>query len=228
MHRFRDAFKPLLAVETGKSTYRSAAACLLDRSMMGDLPKRAEGTSSARDTVCDQLLEFRRQPRDTLLAPPEPLIEIVNWRLMRDGRQYPQMRIPVATVINSWLADDEPSLDRAERLVWRSRIPDAVAMLLAMVAGAEQPGEMLGHAAALLGASDHGEAKAQAIKLWDQLAAGVPKGSGPWHDAKLASIRLLRQTGNREEASRRAKYILLTSPPAEPELKQQYQSASGP
>jgi hypothetical protein len=229
MHRFRDAFKTLLGVETGRSSYRSAAACLLDRSMIGDLPKRSEETSSPMDTACDQLLEFRRQPRDnTLPAPPEPLIAIVSWRLMRDGRQYPQMRIPIATAINSWSAADEPSLDRAERLVWRSRILDAAAMLRTLVDFSPQRGEMMGRAAALLGASDNGEAKAQAIKLWDELAAGVPTGSGPWHDAKLASIRLLGQTGKSEEASRRAKYILLTSPPAEPKLKQQYQSASGP
>ncbi len=226
MLRFQTAFKPLLSTAAGSSRYRSAAACLLDRPLLSDLPPQTSGESSATQTACELLLEFRRQPRETLEQPPESLIEITIWRLMRDGRQYPHMRSPVAQAIHSWAAASEPSLDHAERLLWLDRIPAAVAMLRVLVAQAEQPGEMMRDAANLLGASDNDQAKTQAIKMWDELSAGIPKGSDLWHHAKLASIRLLQRTGKSEEASRRAKYILLTLPPAQAELKQQYQSAS--
>jgi hypothetical protein len=78
----------------------------------------------------------------------------------------------------------------------------------------------------LLGSSSDAAVRDEAIKLWDELAAGTKQGSRAWHEAKLAGIRLLATSGKKAEAQRRAKYILLTTPAIDDDLTRQYQVAS--
>ncbi len=228
IHRMTTAFRPLLNHELAQSRYRSAAAYLLDRELLADLPERGEAVSSATDIFCDQLLSFRRgRPgSDKLGPPPLPIAEIATWRLMRDGREYPQLRQSIATTMNAWPTNDQPSMEHAERLIWLGRVSDAVTMLHKLIEDSSHSGETINDAAAMLGASDDPAAQAAAIKMWDRLASGIPQGSPSWHQAKLRSIQLLAQTGNQDEARRRAKYILLTAAPSQTDLKQQYQSAA--
>lgn len=229
MARFRQAYAPLLGSSPGRTAFRSAAACLLDRNRLSDLPARAAGELSETAEACEGLLEFRRSGSGSLPVPPASLAEIFRWRLMRDGRQYPQLRVPIARGIDGWPAaivssGDDAELDLAERLVWLDRTPEAVRKLREVARRSDSPGETLRAAAELLSASDNDQARQAAIEIWDELAAGMPQGSRQWHRAKLASMRLLQQLGRQSEAARRAGYVLLTTPPSEEDLKAEYHS----
>ncbi|MCG8650141.1 MAG: hypothetical protein MI861_09920 [Pirellulales bacterium] len=230
MRAMRQSFRPLLNHRQARSRYRSAAAYLLDRELLLDLPERGNSALSDEEMFCEALLSFRRSGTvtDPLESPPPALTSTATWRLMRDGRQQPAKRQAIAKLLQTWPGTSGPSIPAAERLVWLERIQDAQTMLRGMINTSQQPRETLRQAAAALAATDHQEAKLAAIDLWDQLAAGVPQGSRLWHEAKLAAITLLRQVGQRADASRRAKYILLTSEPDDEDLKQRYQSASLP
>ncbi len=225
MQQFQQAFQPLLSHPQAAAKYRSAAAYLLDRDLLQGLPDRSDVEVSQADKFCDQLLDYRigRAAGSLSTAPPKSLFDIIRWRLMGDGRDYPQMRRPIANLLQVWTAEDEDSLERAERLIWLGQVPQAEKVLRSLI---EDSSDTIDQAASLLAASDHRAAKSAAIQLWDELAAGVAKGTPKWHRAKLQAIDLLHQTGNHQEAQRRAKYVLLTSPPTEPDLQKQYQAAS--
>ncbi len=234
LDRFRNSFQPLLTDEPAQSRYRSAAAYLLDRESLADLPPARQGDVSSGvssdDPYAAELLAFRlSEAKGSVLGvPPESVAELVVWRLMRDGRFHPPLRPLIAAAISSWPSMHGPSMEQAERLLWLGRVPDAVKMLRQWIGGSTPPGDTIREAAALLGSSDLRGSKMAAIDLWDRLSAGIPQGSSDWHTAKLASIHLLGQLGKRDEARRRAKYILLTTPPSDAEQRQLYQSTSGP
>ncbi len=99
-------------------------------------------------------------------------------------------------------------------------------MLRRLVAESPKSVETMKQAAELLGSLDSSKSRQSAIEFWDQLAAGTAQGSRTWHEAKLAAIGLLRQTGKKEDAQRRANYILLTTPNIDAAWKQQYEAAS--
>ncbi|WP_164104264.1 hypothetical protein [Candidatus Laterigemmans baculatus] len=84
-------------------------------------------------------------------------------------------------------------------------------------------GELLRHGAEVLGSLGDPAAQRRAIEIWNRLAQGLPQGTAPWHEAKLAAARLLEKTGQREEAARLAKFVLLTQPPEDPALRAEYQ-----
>ncbi len=90
------------------------------------------------------------------------------------------------------------------------------------------PGKTLAVAARLLGNSNKRAAMSEAVELWDQLAAGIPKTARTWHDAKLESIKLLAALGRGGEARKRAKFVLLTNPPKEAEVRSQYETLARP
>ena len=68
------------------------------------------------------------------------------------------------------------------------------------------------------------EAMNASIILADRLASRLPLGSPEWHEWKLKSMQWLRQTGQADEAAKRAKYILLTRPPKDDQLKAAYEA----
>ncbi|EMI18637.1 hypothetical protein RMSM_04443 [Rhodopirellula maiorica SM1] len=75
----------------------------------------------------------------------------------------------------------------------------------------------------MFGSSDNADARRQSIQWWDRLSAGLPVGSEAWHEAKIESIRAIKQIGDDDEAQQRARYILLTRPPDAPDLRRQYE-----
>lgn len=229
MTRFRDAFKPLLQNEAAATRYRYAGAYLLEREMLGELPP-ATAQASPAGAACEAMLAFRiaAGANGPFERPPESLATIFVWRLMRDARLFPQMREAVAEMIESWPEGSTSSLGHAQRLIWQGRIAEAEKSLRGLTKASKRIGGTMAEAAALLGSSDDVKAQAAAVRWWDELAAGVPQGGAAWHEAKLASIRLLAKTGRREEAMRRAKYVLLTAPPSRDEVRQQYRELSQP
>lgn len=222
--KFRSAFAPLIKNAVASDVYRSAGSYLLDRVWLNDLPDRI-GQALPADVACDSLLTFRRGGGvETLIAPPESLRPIFEWRLMRDAREFPQMRLPVAANIESW-SDSPPSFATAERLIWKGNIKEAESVCRTIVDASDTPGPSMTTAASLFG-SGQNESKSVAIRWWDELAGGLRQGSAPWHEAKLAAIQLLLETGNAAEAQKRAKYVLLVAPPKDPNQKRKYESST--
>lgn len=224
-----------------RPTWRVEAVYLVDRETLRSLPplsndplsndprshdprshdSNPESSEGPFDVAVDT---FRRDRRESapLRSPPDNRVSNAAWRLMRDARDEPSLRRPVAAVIEAWANLQEAATDRARRLVWLDRVDDAVELFFAEADRSDAPGTVLRDAATTLAASDRVDARKAAVVVWDRFAAGVPKGSAEWHRAKLAACELLARLGDRDEASRRARYVLLTDPPNSTELRDRY------
>lgn len=212
--QFADESKALI----DKPAFRQAAAIVLDV---------LDGSFSSKpnsDRYEDQLLAYRVTPGRTLSQPSDAWSGDTVWRLMRDGRINPLWRKPNAGLIESWKLASADAMESAERKIWLGDVAAATNLVRTVLKESDRPGKDLRRAASIFSNSDNQEARSQAIKFLDQLSAGLRKGSGDWHKSKIDAIELLRKTGNAEEAKKRAKYILLTDPPTDNELKQRYES----
>ncbi len=109
-------------------------------------------------------------------------------------------------------------------MLWSSEVDAAITMLDNLIESSGHDVDTLRQAATLLASAGHRKANDEAIRKWDEIAAGVPRGSQLWHEAKLASIKMLRNSGQHEAANQRAKYILLTMPTIDANRKQQYET----
>ena len=221
--RFQKSFEPLLESDLVRSRYRLAAALLLDRTLLFGLP-----TASLADPIAklaDALLEFRQRGvvSELLNSPPDTYADDASWRLMLDGRAYPQLRTSIAALLEKWNSGADV-FARAERLLWTGQTDSAITMLRKLIRAKPTEAEISQQAAGLLGSDSDPRSRREAIQLWDELAAGAKQGSALWHDSKLAAIVLLQRTGNREEAARRAKYILLTMPVMDRQWQTRYQA----
>jgi hypothetical protein len=220
--RFQHAFRPLLEREDLRASYVTAATLLLDRDSLSALPSQA-----SEESFVDALRKFRQTAKNSgvLQSPPADLVEDVIWRLMRDGRTYPQNRKLIVALIGQWVDPATASIEQAERLLWNGQIEESITMLRGFVGESPTSVHKMKQAAELLGSSESSKSREAAIQFWDQLAAGTAQGSRTWHEAKLAAIGLLRQSGKKADAQRRAKYILLTTPNIDSALQQQYEAA---
>ena len=238
---FRQAFEPWLAEEPARRFFWSLAVRLLDRDQLADLRRGLNGSTGSPVAASDPFIEavatFRLSgaaPELLQRIPPEHR-ETVTWRLMRDGRLDPSRRAAVASLLASWNSSDSRASQgvaarqqRIERLIWTGQYGQAVSLMRQLLEGGQPAADLIGRVAQQLAATDSAEAKAKAIELWDELAAGSRQGTPQWHRAKLNVVLLLQEIGQTDAASKRARYILLTSPPASEQLKQRYQTAIVP
>ncbi len=219
------SFEPLLNETDYREEFRHAAILLLDRDQLASVPDAGPDTSDRHEVFLEALLRFRGSGNASpaLAQPPEDLVQEAGWRLMEDARQNPRLRRVTARLVDQWKMDDIDSLDHALRLVWLGETSASVAMLRRLIDRSESRGVQLRRAAELLASTDDAKARGVAVTLWDELASGLPKGERSWHDAKLSAIELLNDIGQKGEAIRRAKYILLTSPPTDDAMKRRYE-----
>jgi thioredoxin-like negative regulator of GroEL len=157
-------------------------------------------------------------------SPPPQWIDQATHRLMLDGRTNAALRQSIARLLARWEGNREQSLSQAERLLWSGQVEASVGMINELVRDEPNGGELARKGAELLQGSGDAAAMKEAIRLWDQLAAGTAQGSPLWHEAKLAAIAALNDAGNVAEAHRRANYVLLTSPKMTDDLRRQYES----
>lgn len=129
---------------------------------------------------------------------------------------------PALTGDPAGLAAWQHDADRGELLLWLGRVSESIEAFRSAARRSPRPGEVLRSAAETLAASGDEAAARAAVPLWDQLAAGLPRGSTAWHDAKLSACESLARLGDTDEASRRARYVLLTQPPDDPTLRRRY------
>ena len=219
---FIDAYKELVTTSPiASQAFRAAAAVVLDPNLLD----HALELDAGEDGFPEQLLSYRHSDGGTGL--PEPLnewLEPTIWRLMRDGRIDRKVRKRNAQLIQSWQAGKTANIGQIERLIWLGEIDRAVAVARRLADESKSAGKTLTDAARLLTAGETPQAKASAIAMWDQIAAGIPKGTPQWHDAKLQSIRLLAATDRKEDAVKRARFVLITSPPKDAAVRKQYES----
>mgnify|MGYP003662758306 CR=1 FL=1 len=221
--RFVERLTPLTQNAVLRDDVRRAVILLLDRDSLGDI---AFGfTDTTEEPFVDAMWKFRRTGvvSSALQQPIDQWSSDAAWRLMRDATTDPSRREVTARLIQQWNDESGDSMDQALRLVWLNEVPAAITMLRRLIDQSETPGAVLRSAAKLLGGVENVESRKVAVTFWDQLAAGLRKGSDQWHDAKLSGIALLARNNNRDEAIRRAKYTLLTSPPQDESLRKRYE-----
>lgn len=120
----------------------------------------------------------------------------------------------------------------ADRIVSETKSPaDQIAVLSALVASGQstraidlldqfpgpQSGQLRHGLAQLLLASDDTSAKRRGIDLLLQYGRGVQKASEPWFAVQLEICDAYAATGDTEAAKKLANYLLLTSPPTDPQ-----------
>ncbi len=128
----------------------TAATLLLDRDSLAALPSEA-----SEESFVDALRAFRQTAKDSdaLRSPPADLIDDAIWRLMRDGRTYPQNRKSIAALIGQWVDPATASIEQAERLLWSGQIDESITMLRRLVAESPTSVETMKQAAELLGST---------------------------------------------------------------------------
>ena len=182
---------------------------LVDRDHLAGLP-----AGSDQDPFIGALLRFRQGGviAAALQRVPNDYATDARWRLIRDGRELPQLRESIAQLIQQWSNESEPTFESAELSLWSGKVDQSVAMLRSLTKVSGNDADVMIRSANLLGFSNDPNAIAEAIRYWDIISAGTRTGSGMWHKSKLAAIGLLRKSGNHAEANKRAKYVLLTTP----------------
>ncbi|WP_145421534.1 hypothetical protein [Planctomycetes bacterium K23_9] len=223
LSEFQLAFESLKQFPAIARGYAFAEAFLLDVNQLSDTQSIPKATN-IHETFAADLAGFRRNQTvtDTLKSPPERRRDIAQWRLMRDGKLNPKHRSTIAQLISSWDAGWEQQIPL---LVWAGKREQAETLAKETAAAADQPAPIWKLLANTLANSQNRTDQLQGVQVWDQLAAGLPKSSVPWHEAKLGAIELLIKLGEQADAQRRAKYVLLTNSPADATLRQRYESA---
>lgn len=218
---FQNAFRSVKERSAEIATaYARHSVLLLDRPQLAGVSISPDADHAA---FIQGLLTFRQKGQGLVGADgvPDRTIEVARWRLYRDGDQDPSKRKSIAAAIAQWPSDDP--WQSVKQKLWSGNEAAAISEINSLLQASEQPGTDRRRAAEVLGSHPSETARAAAIGFWDELASGLPRGSQSWHDAKLAAIDLLRQTGKASEAQRRAKYVLLTNPPANAALRSRYE-----
>jgi hypothetical protein len=219
--QFRAAMRPLLANPIAQRQYVTIAALLLNRDSLAGLPNKSQ-----RDPFIDSFTQFRQHGRVTepLRSVPAEYGIDARWRLMRDGRMLPQLRPSIAQLLQTWDQGLEPTFDKAELLLWSGEAASAIDILNELIRASGRDVDALRQTAILLATSKDRKAVERAVDIWDQIAAGTTKGNSLWHEAKLSAIKLLRTNGQYDDATRRAKYVLLTMPKIDQQQRRQYEA----
>ena len=228
---FMRATKSLMQDESWSTELRRHAVIFLDTGMLEEFRRVPGDSSDPLDRFIDALAEFRVGGKVTpALSEPDDgrLADDARWRLRQDGLADPSRQRVIGRVIASWNPEEADSLDRAIELFWNDEIDRSFAMIRRLVNGSKRPGSKLRSAAELLSRMGNPVAEEHAVTLWDELASGLPKHSAEWHQAKLAAIKLLWKMNRTDDARRRARYLLLTSPPKDDSVRVRYEEFAGP
>lgn len=144
------------------------------------------------------------------------------WRLIRDGIRQPDRRTNIAQQFDQ-LA---PPLDRLQKsavAAWLGRDDEAIRIIDAEL-DVQSPVQNHVRAAEIL-ATGSNRLVRRAVQIHDQIASRSPTGSETWLSSKWSAIKLLR-TFDKQDAVKRARYILLTVGALDPTWKRRFESAA--
>jgi len=224
---FQASMSKLIGNDTMRGHYRLLSALYLDRSALGDLKSSGSGRLS-EDVFIDSLIAFRQNGQLPTESPPADLLAQVERRLMADARVDPELREKTVAVLTKWVGAAPVSMDSAERCLWKGDAEKAIEVLRGVRQKSKDSLQSLQRAAAMLGSTNNKQAQQAGVGLWDELASGFQQGSTAWHEAKLSAISLLQRIGDRQEAYRRAKFVLLTQVSMSDDVRRRYQSVEKP
>jgi tetratricopeptide (TPR) repeat protein len=224
---FKASMSKLIGNQTMRTHYRLLSALYLDRSALGDLKPSGSGRLP-EDVFIDSLIAFRQKGQSPTESPPADLLAQVERRLMADARVDPALRGKTVAVLAKWMGEAPVSMDSAERCLWKGDAEKAIELLRGVRKKSKDSLQLLQKAAEMLGSTDNKKAQQAGVMLWDELASGFQQGSNAWHEAKLSAIGLLQRMGDRQEAYRRAKFVLLTQVSMSDDVRHRYQSVEKP
>ncbi len=222
--RFQEAFSDTdLSVQSlARECYLASAAFALDQVQLKTLNENL----STGLKVPISLLRFRTNLQTTpeLQNVDERWQGSIEIRLMNDAITNSSVRVPVAKLIESWPGVSSATLYKVQRLAWLGQLDQARAAARKLADASTTPGETIREIAAIFEGCDDKQLRREAVVWLDELASGLPRGSDDWHDAKIRAAQLLAFAGETDEAKKRVRYILLTQPPEEEELRHRYDS----
>lgn len=165
------------------------------------------------------ILQLRIQPKSKLPIP-EPTGDWLrddwgaklSWRLLEDANRYPEIRESVSRTLLGWPSSILSTPELAQCLIWTQQLDLAIEKIERWVKESPNSIERMVSTAELLQRCKEKAALTKAAELWGTIAAGMQRGSDPWHEAKLARIQSLRKAGDHAAAEKLANYQLLTAP----------------
>ena len=136
----------------------------------------------------------------------------VRWRLDLDLKENPKSSQSLSTFLLKHFASDD--LKTLRWLCLSGHAGKAIALMRSQMANSSEPSVWIRQAAISLSRSQSNRQTNLRIAsdLWGELASGLPENSSEETNAEIESVRSLFQSGDRDSAAARAKFLLLTRP----------------
>ena len=139
-------------------------------------------------------------------------IKNLSLRLLADAKRNRNLRRPVSQSLLNWPSVNLSVPEEAQCLIWGQQLNSAIQKLEQWVKDSPSSLDRMKAAAELLQSCEEKIAVSKAAEYWGAIAAGIPKGTEQWHQAKLSRIQSLRKSGDEDGAKKLANYLLLTAP----------------
>ena len=114
-------------------------------------------------------------------------------------------------------------VEKAKCLIWTKQYKQANQLLADWIRLDPADIKRATLSAELLALCEEQDLLLRSADLWMMVSTGLPKGSAQWHEAKLASLEVLRKAGKQDVAKKQANYLLLTAPGLTDMLRSEYQ-----
>lgn len=203
------------------STVLPLAALLFDNPEQ--LNVETTDNSDSTDPLVDAIWNLRTLGQGHLefTDVTESRLQRARWRLERDlstGSTFVRaiakqlQRWPNATPwqrakVEFWLSEDQASINSIAKIVMTTGV-NSVAVEEAM---------------RLLSQSENPFAKKTAAQLADRVATSLPLRSERWYEAKINAIKWIYESGDVQEAGKRASFLMLVHPPDDERVGEQVQ-----
>lgn len=200
-----------------------ASTWLFDRRSLDAQAAMPDG-SNASATFLDQLAAFRRSGTGSIETDgvEGELLRRARWRLERDAMLDTSVQRAIGDVLSAWPNADPWQSATSE--FWKRQDPSSIEAIVRLAQSDEQRDSAMRRGMRLLSTSVSADAKRAAIELSDRLAAKMKIGTDQWYSVKLQAIAWLKQIGDHEQASKRARYVLLLHKPEDSEVRKQFES----
>ncbi|MCH1496544.1 MAG: hypothetical protein L7U72_15095, partial [Rubripirellula sp.] len=150
----------------------------------------------------------------------------LSLRLLDQADQKPPVRETVAQALLSWDSLDLGPIEKAKCLIWTKQYKQANQLLEDWIRLDPADIKRATLSAELLALCEEQELLLRSVDFWTMVSTGLPKGSAQWHEAKLASLKVLRKAGKQDAAKKQANYLLLTAPGLTDVLRSEYQKCA--
>ncbi|WP_147868197.1 hypothetical protein [Stieleria maiorica] len=155
----------------------------------------------------------------------DTLLSRARWRLERDAMLDTTAQRAIGAELLTWPNANEWQSAAAQ--LWSVQDEASVEAIKRLALSGNPKPPSLRRGMQLLAGSDSEAARWSAIELADRLAATMKLGSEDWYGAKLQAIQWLVEIGEQEQATKRARYVLLLHGPDDGELRRRFEAFAG-